>query len=159
MITFSSFGAMEAVSYATHRWLMHGPGMAWHRSHHLPPRGRIEKNDRFPLLFAAISVAGFAAASRRPTLRPVGWGAAGMALYGAAYLYVHEVIIHRRLPSREPRTRYVRWLRDSHRAHHAFAGEPYGMLLPLVSRASRQEARTTRRDALDRTTRSARSRL
>ena len=33
----AAFVAMEGVSYAGHRWVMHGPGMGWHRSHHAPP--------------------------------------------------------------------------------------------------------------------------
>ena len=44
------FVAMEGVSYAAHRWVMHGRGMGWHRSHHAPPAARFERNDRFPLV-------------------------------------------------------------------------------------------------------------
>ena len=56
-----------------------------------------------------------------------------MTAYGAAYLFVHEVYIHRRLPVRVPPCRYLDWLRDAHRVHHRHGAEPYGMLLPLVS--------------------------
>ena len=31
--------AMEAVAYAAHRWVMHGPGWFLHKSHHRPRDG------------------------------------------------------------------------------------------------------------------------
>lgn len=152
------FVAMEGLSYASHRWLMHGPGMAWHRSHHHPPAGRFEKNDLFPLCFSVLGVAAFAAAavSGQQAFRLVG---VGMTLYGVAYLVVHEIVIHDRLPVRLPAWGYVRWLRESHRIHHLFGGEPYGMLVPFVPRSLRERAAVSARDALDRSTRATRSRL
>ena len=36
-----TFVAMEGASYVTHRWVMHGPGMVWHRSHHSPSTTRL----------------------------------------------------------------------------------------------------------------------
>jgi hypothetical protein len=62
MIAFLvAFLAMEAVSYAMHRWVMHGVGWGWHRSHHEPRRGRrLEENDRFPIVFATLSIVLFA---------------------------------------------------------------------------------------------------
>jgi beta-carotene 3-hydroxylase len=126
------FAAMEAVSYATHRWLMHGPALGWHASHHAPPVGRFERNDRFPLCFSALGVVLFAlAAGGLGWLWPV---AGGVTAYGAAYLFVHEVHIHRRLPVPPLGGRYLRWLRAAHGDHHRGGGEPYGMLLPLLRR-------------------------
>lgn len=142
-----SFLLMEAVSYASHRWVMHGFGMVWHRSHHAPPAGRFERNDLFPLSFSAVGVLLFAAASLGASaLWPV---AAGVTAYGAAYLVVHELFIHRRLPVPAPSNRYLSWLRDAHADHHRRSGEPYGMLLPLV-RDRRPSA--SERDPLDRST-------
>jgi beta-carotene 3-hydroxylase len=146
-----SFTAMELVSYATHRWVMHGPGMAWHRSHHLPAKGRVERNDLFPLCFSAVGVALFALASFG-SMRPLFWVAVGVTSYGVLYLTVHDVCIHRRLPVRVPPSRYVTWVHDAHRVHHHTGGEPYGMLVPLVSKTAGATARAA-------STRSARSRL
>ncbi len=143
---FGSFLLMEGVSYATHRWVMHGFGMAWHRSHHAPPKGRLERNDLFPVCFSALGITLFAAASLG--LSHLWWVAAGVTAYGATYLFVHEVYIHRRLPMRLPGVRYLDWLREAHGDHHRGAGEPFGMLLPLVrhqSRGSRSD-----RDPLER---------
>ena len=142
-----TFVAMEGVAYAAHRWLMHGRGMVWHASHHMPARARFERNDLFPLCFSTIGVALFVLAAggvQAAWLWPV---AAGVTAYGAAYLVVHEVVIHRRVPLPVPDVRYLRWLRDSHRAHHVDAGEPYGMLLPLMPAADRRRVAAARQSS------------
>jgi beta-carotene 3-hydroxylase len=139
-----AFVAMEGVSYAAHRWIMHGRGIVWHRSHH-PPRGRgFEANDLFPAIFATFAIAAFAAAAVQPALswlRPI---AIGVSAYGTCYFLVHEVLIHRRLRIPLPHLRVLRWLDDSHRIHHLYGGEPYGMLLPIVSRELRERASARR---------------
>jgi beta-carotene 3-hydroxylase len=158
-VALAAFVAMEGVTYAAHRWLMHGPGMAWHRSHHAPPAGRLERNDLFPLCFSVLGVGAFAAAALSPTMVALRWIGIGMTLYGAAYLFVHEIVIHARLRVRLPAWGYLRWLREAHRIHHLFGGEPYGMLLPVVSRSLRARAARSERDALDRRMRATRIRL
>jgi beta-carotene 3-hydroxylase len=131
LLAVGAFVAMEGVSYAAHRWVMHGAAMVWHRSHHAPPTGELEANDLFPVCFSAVGVLLFAlpALGWAPDLW---WVGVGVAAYGVTYLFVHEVYIHRRLPVRVPRLAYLEWLRESHRAHHLSGAEPYGMLLPLV---------------------------
>jgi beta-carotene 3-hydroxylase len=141
------------VSYATHRWVMHGPGMPWHRSHHLPPKGRFERNDLFPLTFSMLGVTLFALGATSVALSPASWVGVGVTSYGAAYLFVHEICIHRRLSIPVGRSRYVGWLRASHGLHHRFGGEPYGMLFPVVSGALRTRGRTETGE-LDRSPRS-----
>ena len=54
VVAVVAFVAMEGVSYVAHRWVMHGPGMGWHGSHHAPATGRFERNDLFPLTFPVI---------------------------------------------------------------------------------------------------------
>ena len=162
-----AFAAMEVVSYALHRWVMHGRGMVLHASHHAAPSGRFERNDMFPAAFAVVGIGLFVLAAWGPLPGWMWWAAAGITFYGAAYLTVHEVYIHRRLSLRLPNTRYLRWLRDSHRAHHVDGGEPYGMLLPLMSARDRRRVANVRHaqsgeaaDMLRRAiTRSARQRL
>ena len=129
--------AMEGVSYASHRWLMHGPGMGWHRSHHAPPVTRFERNDRFPACFSVVGFGLFlAAALGAGWLWPI---AVGVTAYGMAYLFVHEVHIHRRLPVRAFGGRYLEWLRTAHADHHRTGAEPYGMLLPVGRRSTQAE--------------------
>ncbi len=62
--------------------------------------------------------------------------AAGITAYGAAYLTVHELYIHRRaaIYARLPRSRYATRLREAHGDHHVDGGEPFGMLLPIGRR-------------------------
>ena len=147
LLALAAFLGMEAVSYGAHRWVMHGFAMGWHRSHHRPAVGRFEKNDLFPLCFSAVGVALFALATMGPAIAPLLWVAGGITAYGALYMFVHDVYIHERLPVRPPRLRYLDWLRESHRIHHLFGGEPYGMLLPLVPRSLRERARSSTREA------------
>jgi beta-carotene 3-hydroxylase len=136
-----SFAVMEPVTYAVHRWVMHGPGRSVHRSHHRPRTGLLEANDIFPVAFASLvgiglavgfNVRGFA------WLLPVG---VGVTLYGLAYAVVHDGVIHGRLPAaRRASNPYLRSLSDAHRAHHRFGGEPYGMLVPFVPAGVRARA-------------------
>jgi beta-carotene 3-hydroxylase len=143
LLFMAVFVSMEGVSYGAHRWLMHGPGMGWHRSHHAPSEGGWERNDLFPACFSALGFALFltAAVSRASWLY---WLGAGVTAYGAAYLFVHEVYIHRRVGRRLPDLAYLRWLRAAHRDHHTSGAEPYGMLLPLRRSVADERARSTR---------------
>lgn len=151
-----SFVAMEGVSYVTHRWVMHGLGMVWHRSHHSPSTTRLEANDLFPVVFSVIGFGMFLAASMLGST-PLFWAAGGVTAYGLAYSFVHEVFIHRRVNVNVRDRRYLVWMRDSHQIHHSLGGEPYGMLFPVVSEARRAEA--ARREARRSSTRETRSRL
>jgi beta-carotene 3-hydroxylase len=140
--------AMEPLTYAAHRWLMHGPGMVWHRSHHQGDPGRtgrarppgVERNDLFPVCFAALTLAALAVGlnvGRWSGLVPV---AAGVTAYGALYLAVHDLYIHRRVRWVRVRARPLERLAEAHALHHRFGGEPYGMLVPIVPAAVRARA-------------------
>ncbi len=135
-----AFCAMEGVSYALHRWVMHGAGMRLHSSHHRPSKGGWEANDAFPLMFSVFGVALFLLATVGPRIHWLFWIAVGVTAYGLAYLVVHELVIHRRLAVRLPASRYTTWLRESHRIHHLYGSEPFGMLLPVVDRRLRDRA-------------------
>ena len=164
LLVAGSLAGMELVSYATHRWVMHGPGMNWHRSHHAPAVGRFERNDLFPLCFSAVGVTLFALATVGPRVDGLFWVGAGVTAYGFVYMVVHDVCIHGRLKVPIPSSRYFEWVRDAHRVHHVTGGEPYGMLLPLVPgpsarRAARRAPVVLERAVRRESTRSARSRL
>jgi len=143
-----AFIVMEPVTYAAHRWVMHGVGWVLHRSHHRARRpgkssliqpsraAQIEANDWFPGMFAAVTIGAMALASAQPSahlLLPVG---IGVTAYGAAYAAVHDLYIHGRFV-RLPTIRPLDRLRDAHALHHRFGGEPYGMLCPIVPRELR----------------------
>ena len=141
LVVLLTFVVMEPLTYAAHRWVMHGStGIAWHESHHGADTGGWERNDWYPVLFASAglltSVAG-ATVGALEWLIPVSMGA---ALYGMAYGFVHDVYIHRRLPRFTAELAWCERLKAAHRIHHLWGGEPFGMLLPVVPAALRRRA-------------------
>jgi beta-carotene 3-hydroxylase len=159
-VVLVAFVAMEGVSYAMHRFVMHGPGWTIHGDHHRPPRPGFERNDVYPASFSLVAVALYTVGTTVPGQRWALWAGIGMTAYGLAYLWAHEMCIHQRIPGRYGRGRYARWLRRMHRVHHLYGGEPYGMLLPIVPAALRRRAAGDEREPLAReSTRSMRTRL
>ena len=55
LIVFATVWAMEFVAWSSHKYVMHGFGWGWHRDHHEPHDGILEKNDRFAIVGAAMS--------------------------------------------------------------------------------------------------------
>lgn len=119
------FPMMEAVAWASHRWVMHGPLWILHRSHHRPRRGPFEANDAFGLFFSALSIACMArGVFGHPFLLGLG---SGMAGYGLAYLLFHDLLAHGRFGRRPvPGNAYLRRLLRAHRLHHAREGREGG---------------------------------
>ena len=113
---------MEAGAWATHRYVMHGWGWGWHRSHHEPHTSAFELNDLYAVLFGAIAVVVFSCAS---TLwPPLFWIAVGMSVYGVLYGLVHDGLVHQRWPFRHTaRHPYLKRLVQAHRLHHAVDGK------------------------------------
>lgn len=141
LVVLGAFLAMEPITYAAHRWVMHGPGMRLHRSHHLPPAGRLEANDWFPVIFALVVGSMMAIGFNVDGASALVWIGIGVTLYGATYALVHDGYIHHRLPwIGARRRRGFQPLAEAHELHHRFGGEPYGMLLPVVPRAVRARA-------------------
>jgi beta-carotene 3-hydroxylase len=141
LVALGSFALMEPITAATHRLVMHGPGIVLHRSHHRRVRPgesprRWEANDAFPVIFASIVMLGFAIGfnvAGFEVLVPMG---IGVTLYGAAYALVHDVYIHGRLGwFGQRRVPGFERLAAAHRVHHERNGAPYGMLVPVLSRS------------------------
>ena len=147
-----AFLVMEPVTYAAHRWVMHGAGWVLHRSHHRRKpiagwRDRFEANDWFPVMFAGVTIAAMALGTgvrSAHLLVPLG---VGVTLYGAAYAFVHDVYIHARF-ARLPVLGPLERLRDAHAIHHLLGGEPYGMLCPIVPKELRRRAAARSTDPL-----------
>ena len=148
LVVILAFVAMEPITYAVHRWVMHGPGRRIHVSHHRARAGRFEANDLYPVAFAAVVGAGLVVG-----FNVDGWGVlvpigVGVTAYGAVYAAVHDGYIHGRLAvlARWPGRGRAR-LAEAHRLHHRYNGEPYGMLLPVVPASLRARAATPSRDS------------
>lgn len=153
VIAVAAFLVMEPVTYATHRWVMHGVGRVLHNSHHRARLGRFEANDLFPVIFASITILAMAAGTTWPSLHVLLATGVGVTAYGMAYMFVHDVYIHRRL-GRLPAMAGFERLARAHALHHQFSNEPYGMLVPVVparlrDRGDRLRDRSGHRDRPD----------
>lgn len=110
---------MEAFAYAAHRWVMHGIGWFLHESHHRPRTGNWELNDLYAAIFAVPSIVLILGGVRLGWWPGCTWIGAGIAAYGAIYFGFHDVIVHRRLPTRYlPRSAYMKRIVQAHRLHH-----------------------------------------
>lgn len=108
---------MELFAWATHKYVMHGIGWGWHRSHHEPAASRVEKNDLYAAVFSVIVVGLFTAGV---WWEPVWWAALGITVYGGIYAFVHDMLVHQRFGLRwVPRRGYFKRLHQAHRLHHA----------------------------------------
>ena len=147
---------MEPLTAVLHRVVFHGFGMGWHRSHHALPRGALEANDLYPVTFGAATIVLLAVGvwvGGGSALVPIG---IGITAYGAAYLVVHDVVIHRRLPWPPIPDRLGARLRAAHNVHHLYSGPPFGFLAPVVPRRLATQARATGVDRTERRPLSAR---
>jgi len=125
LIVLATVLAMEGVAWASHKYVMHGFAWAWHRDHHEPHDRFLEKNDRFALVGAALSIALFALGS--PMVAgvhawwPGTWLGLGVLLYGLIYTLVHDGLVHQRWFRWVPRRGYAKRLIQAHKLHHATA--------------------------------------
>jgi beta-carotene 3-hydroxylase len=140
LVAVATFLLMEPATYAMHRWVMHGPGRGLHLSHHRRGSEGFELNDWYPVLFATLGMLSFAAGASIGPLRLLVPVSLGSAAYGAAYVFVHDLYIHRRLSWVAGTWRPLERLKAAHRVHHLFNGEPYGMLFPVVPAELRRRA-------------------
>ncbi len=133
LIMISTFCLMEIVAWATHKYVMHKWLWFLHEDHHVKKPGFFEKNDAFFLIFAIPSMFLFLVGSLMQQYWMVAIGA-GIAMYGAAYFLVHDIIIHQRFKifTRTNNT-YVKTVRWAHKMHHKHLGkedgESFGMLI------------------------------
>ena len=108
---------MECFAWVAHRYVMHGFGWAWHRSHHEPHDRPVEKNDLYAAVFSSIVIGMFIVGLRWEVWT---WVAVGITAYGAIYLFVHDMLVHQRFGMRwVPRRGYLKRLHQAHRLHHA----------------------------------------
>ncbi|SNS56067.1 beta-carotene 3-hydroxylase [Sphingomonas laterariae] len=148
-----ALAAMEAVAYAAHRWIMHGPGWFLHRSHHRPRDGWFEANDLYAVIFALPSIGLIYAGVQLGWGAAYAWAGAGIAAYGAIYFGFHDVVVHRRIAHRYvPRSAYMKRIVQAHRLHHAVetrtGGVSFGFLVAPRPEALKAELAAGERRAL-----------
>jgi beta-carotene 3-hydroxylase len=132
LLLIATFIIMEAITWLTHRFVMHGFLWYLHKDHHQVEPGFFEKNDVFFVIFAVPSMLliGFGTYNQLWWMQAIGFG---IMAYGLAYFIVHDVIIHQRFKwfTRSSNV-YVRTIRWAHKMHHKHMGkhdgESFGML-------------------------------
>ncbi len=133
LIMIVSFWLMEAIAWLAHKYVMHGFFCNIHQDHHVLTGKLLQKNDLFFLIFAIPSwlfmMFGIMAGCDWRM-----WVGIGIAIYGVAYTFVHEILIHQRIKLfKRIGITYFIALRKAHRAHHKHLtkddGECFGMLL------------------------------
>ena len=142
---------MEFYARYAHKHLWHGPWWSmtskyrrewnrpiWllHESHHLPREGAFEANDVFALVNGVPAFALCAFGFFNPgVFGGLCFGAGlGITLYGIAYMYVHDGLVHKRFPTGPlGKLPLMRKIAAGHTIHHteAFEGVPWGLFLGI----------------------------
>jgi beta-carotene 3-hydroxylase len=127
----ATFLAMEFVAWSSHKYIMHGFGWGWHRDHHEPHDNRLEKNDLYGLVGAAMSISMFAIGSPlvmgASAWDPGTWIGLGILFYGIVY-----TLIHQRYFRWVPKRGYAKRLVQAHKLHHATIGKEGGVSFGFV---------------------------
>jgi len=136
LIVVCTVAAMEGVAWASHKYVMHGFGWAWHRDHHEPHDGFLERNDLYALVGAGMSIAMFAIGS--PLVmgdgawEPGTWIGLGILIYGLIYTLIHDGLVHQRWFRYVPRRGYAKRLVQAHNLHHATLSKEGGVSFGFV---------------------------
>jgi beta-carotene 3-hydroxylase len=118
IVVIATVAAMELVAKLSHKYVMHGWGWGWHRSHHEESEHIFERNDLFAVVFSIPSALLIYYGMKYQNVAL--WVGVGMAVYGLLYFFVHDGLVHQRWPFRHrPRNRYLKRLVQAHRLHHA----------------------------------------
>jgi beta-carotene 3-hydroxylase len=111
------FALMELFGWAIHKYIMHGPLWAIHKTHHQPSKTFFELNDFFSLLFGSIAVILITKGVADFDYRF--WMGMGISLYGMLYFFLHDVLIHRRMKwFQKPNSSFLKGIFKAHQAHH-----------------------------------------
>jgi beta-carotene 3-hydroxylase len=132
----TTFLAMEFVAWSSHKYIMHGFGWGWHRDHHEPHENRLEKNDLYGLVGAAMSISMFAIGSPlvmgKSAWDPGTWIGLGILFYGIVYTLIHDGLVHQRYFRWVPKRGYAKRLVQAHKLHHATIGKEGGVSFGFV---------------------------
>ena len=128
-IALVAFVMMELVSYLVHRFVYHKILWVIHKSHHTPRTGLFELNDLFPVVFASLTILLIGYAVSLPNGMDLLALGVGITMYGAVYLMIHDLYVHRRMKSLSFRIPLLLKIKKAHMVHHTYGEEPYGLLL------------------------------
>ncbi|WP_417264702.1 beta-carotene hydroxylase [Brumimicrobium sp.] len=127
LIVITVFFAMEGATWLIHKYVMHGFLWSLHADHHdHSTEGPFEKNDYFFLIFAlpVIAVMYYGSTQGFNYIFYIGLG---IALYGMAYFFVHDIFIHQRFSFlKNTKNPYLLAIRRAHKQHHKHLGKHEG---------------------------------
>jgi beta-carotene 3-hydroxylase len=138
LVVLAVFLFMEFVAWFTHKFVMHGFLWSLHKSHHRPraldDSAGLELNDWFGVFFSIVATGFFVAGATIHSLYLA--AGLGMTAYGLAYLFLHDILAHKRFGIRiHPKSGYLRNVLRSHRVHHARRTKEgcvsFGFLVPM----------------------------
>jgi beta-carotene 3-hydroxylase len=130
LVLIATVAGMELFAWAAHKYIMHGWGWNWHRDHHEPHDGVMERNDLYALVFSLIVIAMFTAGGWWSPL--LWWIAMGITIYGFIYMLVHDGLVHQRFMRWVPRRGYAKRLVQAHKLHHATVGKEGGVSFGFI---------------------------
>ncbi len=135
-IIIATILAMEGVAWASHKYIMHGFGWAWHRDHHEPHDNMLEKNDLYGVVGAVMSISMFMWGSPlvagAAAWEPATWIGVGILGYGIIYTLVHDGLVHQRYFRYVPKSGYAKRLVQAHKLHHATIGKEGGVSFGFI---------------------------
>ncbi len=124
---------MEFMAWATHKYVMHGFLWVLHRDHHMPDHKKLERNDLFALFFALPSIA-LISIGASDGFSLVFFAGLGIAMYGLAYFWFHDIVVHQRLSILGGyRNKYLNSIIEAHLDHHRGRGN-FGFLFMVPVR-------------------------
>jgi len=130
-IVLLTIALMEALSWAMHKYLFHGPLWFIHKTHHQQRHGWFELNDLFSIGFAALAL--WLMWAGHITLDYRFWIGTGISAYGTIYFIFHDWFIHNRFKAFKSSNRYLAGIRRAHKIHHKSTeknpSEEFGLLV------------------------------
>jgi beta-carotene 3-hydroxylase len=128
-----AFLFMEFMAWLTHKFVMHGFLWVLHKDHHAPHKKVFERNDLFAVIFAIPSFLGIylGLLNQKPYVLAFG---IGIAAYGVAYFFFHDILYHKRLKLfGESMHWYFKSIVKAHDDHHK-GKKNYGFLFMVPTR-------------------------
>lgn len=132
VVLVMTFFIMEFVAFFMHKYVMHTFLWSLHKDHHQPTDHHLQKNDIFFLIFAVPSWLGIMLGLmyNYPLLVTIG---AGIAIYGFAYVIIHEIFIHQRIKIfTRTNLKYFKSIRKAHKVHHKNQGKEHGTCFGML---------------------------
>jgi beta-carotene 3-hydroxylase len=143
MIAVGVFLLMEGVAWATHKYVMHGFLWSWHKSHHSPYTGVLEKNDLFGVVFSIPAIVTWVVGASLPSMAYLLSVGVGITGYGIFYVLFHDVLVHRRLKhNMRPQDRYLKRMIRAHKIHHKVTTKEGAEAFGFLYAPARYEAST-----------------